>query len=141
MKKLLLISLLILLSLLVVGCGEQHVYLCKDGSLAADQVIDSKKVVFHCPDGRNTLDYNSCKFDKPITITSKVAEEKSLSFVEGYVRAAGWSSKLVTVYAQDGNWYAQIVLSKKDQTPFETLVRVNGTQGIVTCEENCQYQS
>ena len=141
MNKLLLITFLLLSLLILTGCGEQHIYLCKDGSLAADQEIDSKKVVFHCPDGKNTLDYNSCRFEKPLTITSDVAEEKALSFVEGYARASGWSSKLVTVYEEDGNWYAQIVLSKRDEVPFETLVRVNGTQGIATCEENCLYQS
>lgn len=131
-----------LLSILVlaVGCGEQHVYLCKDGSLAGDQTIDSKKVVFHCPNGKNTLDYNSCKFEKPITINQEAAEEKAMSFVEGYAKASGWSSKLVNVYSEEGNWFAQIVLSKREEVPFETIVRVNGTQGIVSCEENCQYQ-
>jgi len=141
MKKMLLVFLLLFLSALVVGCGHQDIYLCKDGSLAGDQVVDSNNVIFHCPDGHNTLNYDSCKFEKPITITSKVAENKALSFVDGYTRASGWSSKLVTVYAENGNWYAQIVLSKRDEHPFETIVRINGTQGIVNCEKNCQYQS
>lgn len=141
MKKILLLSLFLLITVALVGCGEQHIYLCKDGSLGAGQVVDSNKVVYHCPDGKQTLNYNACKFEKPLKITSEVAEEKALTFVEGYAKASGWNSRLVTVYPEDGSWYAQIVLSKRDEVSFETLVRVNGTQGVVTCEENCDYQS
>jgi hypothetical protein len=138
-KSILLISLLLLI-ILTTGCGSQDIYLCKDGSMAGDQQITSKNVVFHCADGKNTLNYNDCKFEKPLEITQKVAEEKAMAFVEGYTRSAGWSSKLVNSYSKDGNWYIQAIISKRDEVPFETIVLVNGSIGTVSCEENCEYQ-
>ena len=137
MKILLVLSLLSLL--LLTSCGHQDVYLCKDGSLAGDQQIVKKNVVFHCPNGKNTLDYNACTFEKPLKITQDVAKSKAKSFVDGYASASGWQSKLVTTYSQDGDWYAQIILSKRDQTPFQTIVKINGTNGLADCDKNCDY--
>ena len=130
-----------LLALLLSACGTQEIYLCKDGSLAGDQQITSDKVIFHCADGKKTNVYDKCSFEKPLTITQKLAEQKSLAFVQGYSQANGWSAKLINVYAQNGDWYSQIVLSKRDESSFETIVKIDGIKGIASCEENCKYQS
>ncbi len=138
--KLVLITLLLMTMILLTSCGTQDIYLCKDGSLAGDQQITSSKVLFHCPDGKLTMNYDYCKFEAPLKITQKVAEKKAKSFVDGYAQASGWSSKLVTTYAENGVWYSQMILSKRGETPFETLVLVNGTNGLTSCESNCDYQ-
>jgi len=139
-KKLFIILSLFSLLILLTACGQQDIYLCKDGSLAGDQQISSNNVLFHCPDGKLTINYDACKFEKPFKITQKVAEEKAKDFVEGYIRTNGWSAKLVTTYKEDGNWLAQMIISKRGETPFETIIKINGTNGIAKCSSNCKYQ-
>ena len=130
---------LISLTILLTACGSQEVYLCPDGSFGGGQQVQSNKVVYFCPDGRQTLDYNSCTFDQQIVINQKDAEEKALNFVDGHLRANGWQSTLVNVNVVEGNWLAQVVVSKYDNPSFETIVKVDGVTGFASCDRNCDY--
>lgn len=134
------IVLLAILTIFLVGCGAQHVYMCSDGTFGGGEQIEKSNVVFHCPDGKPTKDISLCNFEQAVTISKKDAESKAFNFVQGYVSASGWNSKLINVYSEEGNWYAQLVVSKRDETPFETVVLVDGTKGSVTCANNCLYQ-
>lgn len=130
---------LISLTLILTACGAQEVYLCSDGSFGGGQVAASDNLVYFCPDGRQTTNYNSCTFEKQIVILQSDAEVKALNFVNGHLRANGWQATLVNVNVVDGNWLAQIVVSKYDNPSFETVVKVDGLTGFATCDRNCDY--
>ena len=137
MNKYLVVGLVVCLFL--VGCGAQELYFCKDGSLGGDQVATKNKVVYYCPDGTKTVDPSVCDFERPVTIDQKAAEERAENFVSGFVDASGWDTTLVNTYREDGKYYGQLVVSKRDEQPFETTVVVDGQKGTVTCQSNCVY--
>ncbi|MCA9477570.1 MAG: hypothetical protein KC535_00300 [Nanoarchaeota archaeon] len=140
MKKAVLFGGLILLSLLLSACGGQTLYMCSDGTPGGGQIPDvSKSLTYFCPDGKETDDFTRCTFVKEITITQKDAETKSINFVNGYVRASGWSGTLINVYPEEGDFYGQLVISKNGEQSYETLVKVDGVKGSVSCFQNCLY--
>lgn len=136
-----LLTLLILVTILLTACGSQEIYLCSDGTFGGDAKITSNKVVFVCPDGKYSKDYASCAFPNQYSISQKDAETKALSFTNGHMRANGWDSTLVNVNLVDGNWLAQIVVSKYDETSFETVIKVDGESGFASCDSVCDYLS
>ncbi|MBN1175285.1 hypothetical protein JXA48_01440 [Candidatus Woesearchaeota archaeon] len=138
MKRVILL-ILVTLTLILTACGTQEIYLCSDGSFGGGQVATSDNLVYFCPDGRQTTNYNSCTFEKQIVILQKDAETKALNFVNGHLRANGWQATLVNVNVVDGNWLAQVVVSKYDNPSFETVVKVDGLTGFATCDRNCDY--
>lgn len=138
MRRVFLLALLFL-TLTLTACGTQEMYLCSDGSFGGGQTVTSNNVVYFCPDGRQTTNYNSCTFEKQIIILQKDAEVKALNFVNGHLRANGWQSTLVNANVVDGDWLAQIVVSKRDSPSFETVVKVDGLTGFATCDRNCDY--
>lgn len=140
MKKLLLLGLLAL-ALLLAGCGPQVIHLCQDGSIAGDQVMTKNNVEFVCPDGTHVRELDRCEFVKPLLIDQEKAGENALAFVEGYVYANGWNPVLVNVNLVEQDWQAQIVVSKYEETSYETTVLVNGESGFATCTKNCHYIS
>jgi len=125
--------------LLLAGCGNQVLYMCKDGTPGGGQVPEKSSVVFVCPDGTETKDITRCSFEKQTTVKRTDAEKFALNFVKGYVQAAGWQASLINAYTEEGEWYAQVVVSKRDENPFETLVKIDGKKGIASCETNCAY--
>lgn len=132
--------LLVLLTLVLTACGgPEEVYLCSDGAVGGGQPMPSGNVLFFCPDGRSTLDYNSCTFSAQVLITQEDAEMKALSFVNGYLLSNGWSSTLVNVNIVEGNWLAQLIVSKFDEDPFETVIEVDGLTGFAKCHKNCDF--
>jgi hypothetical protein len=137
MNKFLVVGLVV--SLFLVGCGAQELYFCKDGSLGGGQVMSSSKVVYFCPDGTKTIDPGVCRFEKPVSITQDVAEEKAEEYVEAYVQADGWRANLINAYKEDGRYVAQVVVSKRDEDSYESTVIVDGQTGVVTCEDECPY--
>ncbi len=138
MKKLLLAGLLILL-LALAGCGAQKIYFCSDGSVGGNQQITSKNAIYVCPDGIEVNTPLKCHFTLAPTLTSDDAKRNALSFVEGYVRANGWQTTLVNVYKNEDDYKAQIIISKHDETSYETIIKINGTTGVASCEEKCDY--
>lgn len=137
MNKFLVVGLVV--SLFLVGCGGQELYFCKDGSIGGGQVATDSKIIYYCPDGTKTIDPNACSFEKPVTITQKLAEEKARNFVDAYVGADGWSADLINAYKEDGAYYAQVVVSKRGEQSFESTVIVDGQKGTVECIVNCPY--
>ncbi len=138
MKKVLLA--LTLLSLLILsGCGAQKIYFCADGSVGGNQQVTSDKVIYVCPDGREASSPVQCRFTVQLGITQDDAEAKSLSFVKGYVQANFWQSTLVNTYREGDDYKAQIIISKRDEASYETIIIVNGSTGSASCEENCEY--
>jgi hypothetical protein len=137
MNKLLVVGLVVCLFL--AGCGAQELYYCKDGSIGGGQEPTSSRLLYYCPDGTRTTDLLRCDFDAPITIKQDDAEDKAQNFVEAYTKTDGWSTRLINAYKEDGRYLAQLVLSKRDEAPYETLVVVNGQNGVVSCFENCEY--
>lgn len=129
------------LLLFLVSCSSQEIYLCKDGSIGGGQGITSSKVVYYCPDGQQTVDPSTCSFEKPISITQKVAEKNAMSYVNGYVQSTGGRATLVNAYISEGEWYAQVVIAPRDESAYETLIKVDGKQGTASCENNCPYVS
>ena len=139
MKRLILLFSLITV-LFLVGCGSQTLYLCMDGTPGgAQQPEPGKNLIFICPDGRETENINLCTFEKQISISLRDAETKSLNFVNGYVRTSGWTATLINVFPEEGDFQAQIVVSKRDEQSYETTVQVDGRTGAVICKSNCLY--
>jgi hypothetical protein len=138
-QKLILLTLFVLLLVFLTGCGSQTLYMCKDGSIGGgivpEQGVDT---TYFCPNGKETTNVKTCTFTPVFVVDKKTAEVSALKYVQGYVVASGWQATLINVY-QDEDWKAQIILSKRDQTGYETIVSVNGTTGTVTCETNCEY--
>ena len=99
MKRAILIF-LVVLSLVLVGCGSQHIYMCSDGTMGGGVQLEKSNVVFHCPDGKPTRDLSLCSFEKAVSVSKKDAEKKAFNFVQGYVSASGWSTKLINVYSE-----------------------------------------
>ncbi len=135
----LVIGLLILLSLVLTGCGAQHVYLCSDATIGGAIEIEKSNVIYHCPSGSLTKDINACSFKKQMAVTESDARKNAIQFVEAYVTADSWKASLINAYSQEGAWLAQIVISKRDEQPYESRVKVNGETGEVSCLENCFY--
>jgi len=138
LKQIILVSLLLLI-LLLTACGTQEIYLCSDGSIGGGQKVVSNNVDYICPNGQHSTSYASCDFPDRMIITQKDAETKSLSFVNGHLRANGWQATLVNVNRVDKDWLAQMVVSKYDQDSFETVVKIDGESGFATCDRNCDY--
>lgn len=134
------ISILLIFVLFLAGCGSQTLYMCADGTPGGNQFPDaSKELIYVCPDGLETDQIYKCKFVNKLIISPKNAELKSINFVNGYVRVSGWSATLINVYPEEGNFYAQLVLSKYEEQPYETLIQVHGETGLTTCVKNCKY--
>ena len=133
--------LLILLTLVFAGCGAQHVYMCSDGSVGGAEQITKSKLVYHCPDGRLTKNIATCQFDPSASISKTDAEENAQNFVRGYVQANGWQTTLINAYQEEADWFVQVVLSKYEETSYETILKVDGERGSVSCESNCLYIS
>jgi len=133
---------LIILGLLLIfltGCGNQILYMCKDGTVGGGVIPDTEKTTsYYCPDGKETSSLNTCKFEKPTLILKEDAEDAALAYVKGYVTSSGWQVSLINVY-KDVDWKAQLILSKKDNAGYETIVMVDSTTGTVKCEQNCEY--
>lgn len=138
MKRLILISLVVLV-LLLSACGSQKVYLCPDGSVGGGQPITSNKPLYICPNGQQVTNYESCEFVNQVNLLESDAEVKALNFVNGYLMTSGWQSTLVNVNIVEGDWLAQIVVSKYDETSFETVIRIDGQSGYASCAKNCDY--
>lgn len=139
MKKILLIILILSITLFLTGCGGQKIYLCADGSMGGNQQIISKNVIFVCPNGQETTNYEACQFQKQYTILQKDAEYKALNFANGHLQANGWQATLVNAHVVDGDWLAQIVVAKYDEKSFDTVIKIDGTTGFASCESNCEY--
>ena len=137
MNKLLVVGLVVCLFL--VGCGAQELYFCKDGTIGGGQYPADKKIMYFCPDGTQTINPDTCRFEAPVTIKLSDAESRAKSFVDAYVRSDGWTASVINTYREDGNYFSQIVISKRDETPYESIVLVDGTKGIVSCSQNCEY--
>lgn len=133
------VLLALLLLVLLTGCGTQHIYLCSDGTVAGNEVITKSKVVYHCPSGNLASDISQCSFSKQNVISEDQARENALNYVEAYVSSAGWKVTFINAYAEEGNWYAQLVIAKRGEEPYQTLVSVDGKRGSVSCLENCPY--
>ena len=137
-RKLFTISILVVLfsfSLLLVSCGSDEIYTCRDGSLAGDRAIDlGANNVFVCPDGSKVRSISSCDFDVVASIDQDSAEEKAISFVSGYTTSNGWITN-----QDEGHWYAQLVLSKYDEQAYQTTVKIDGARGVVICTDKCDY--
>jgi hypothetical protein len=142
MNKALLFTCLGLL-LLLSGCQEEQIlYMCFDGSPGGAVIPDTTKdILFVCPDGTQSETLSDCTFEPVVTISQDDAESKSLNFVNGYVRSNGWSTTLINTYADEGNFYSQLVLSKQGESPYETVVEIDGSKGIASCFQNCLYTS
>ena len=132
---------LIVAMLFLAGCGSQYIYMCKDGTPGGNQQIEKNKVIYVCPDGTETINLGRCSFIEQSEITQKAAEEKATDFVRGYVSSNGWQVTLVNVNQQEGDWLAQLVIQKREETSYETTVLVDGESGFVTCEKSCEYIS
>lgn len=131
---------LLALTLFLVSCGANEIYMCRDGSVAGDQAVtSSSNTIFVCPDGSKVRSVSSCSFDLVASITQDDAEEKAMSFVSGYTSSNGWLTKFVNSYQEEGNWYAQLVLSKYDEQAYQTTVEIDGDKGVVVCIKNCEY--
>ena len=140
-KKILFISLAILsLSLLLTGCGKNDVYMCPSGQLAGQQVITGNDV-FICPDGSKATSMGGCSYPLKSSITKRDAEGNALNFIQGYVSANGWNPNIVNVNFVNGSYYAQVVVSKYEETPFETKLEIDGETGSVSCASGCSYIS
>ncbi len=136
---LLLMGLLLLVSLGLSACGSQDIYLCPDGSIAGGEEIHKSKVVYHCPSGTLAEEMNYCSFTTKSNILEDDARDNALNFVKAYVSADSWKVSLINVYSENSSWLAQIVVSKRDEQPYETKVLVDGKTGSVSCLENCFY--
>jgi len=115
--------------------------MCQDGSVAGNQEITEKDVLYVCPDGQETSNPQRCSFTLPVSITQKDAEQKATSFVQGHVQTNGWQTTLVNVYRLEDDYQAQLVVSKFNEPSYETIVLIDGNTGAVTCTENCDYLS
>lgn len=138
MKRTILFSLLALVLLLTACGGPDLVYTCIDGSIPPKQEVTAN-TMYVCPDGQIKADFNKCRFEKRAVISEKDAVIKAEEFVEGYVGANGWSPNEPNVYQDEGHWYAQVIVSKRGEVSFETVVKVDGERGIATCVKNCEY--
>ena len=134
-----LLFVLVLLTLLLTACGTQEIYLCPDGSFGGGQEATTDNLLYFCPDGMQTTNYASCTFDKQIVIYQDDAELKAINFVNGHLRANGWQAQLVNVNTVEGDWLAQIIVSKFDNPSFETVIKVDGVTGFASCDRNCDY--
>ncbi len=139
MKNILITTSILILLLLISGCtGSQTVYLCKDGSAGGGQEIISTKVTYFCPDGKKAENYNECTFERVL-----VTEKKARNYAENFLRSSATvfsaQSSIISVYQEQGQWYAQGILSKRDVTSIDTLLKIDGVKGIVTCVSNCAY--
>ncbi len=108
------IILLLLVSLLLAGCGAQHIYLCSDGSVGGNEQATKSNLVFHCPDGRLTKTMATCQFVQPLVITQVEAEQNAQNFVQGYVSSNAWQSTLIQAYQEEGESLVQLVIEKYD---------------------------
>jgi phage terminase large subunit GpA-like protein len=142
MNKSIVVAALLLLVLFLPACGSpQKIYMCQDGTIAGNQQITEKDVLYICPDGRETSNPQQCSFTLPVAVTQKDAEQKATSFVQGHVQANGWQTTLVNVYRLEDDYQAQLVVSKFNEPSYETIVLIDGTTGVATCTENCDYLS
>lgn len=141
MKRGVFLAGLLILLLFLTSCGPQEIYLCSDGMPAGNQQPEKKNIVFVCPDGTRTVDADVCKFTKLSSITQETAKVNALAYVQGYVVSNGWNPVLVNANLVDGDWIAQIIVSKLNQESYETSVRIDGSSGFANCEKNCHYIS
>lgn len=134
------IIMLALFLLFLTSCGDtQTIYMCKDGSVGGGIIPEpSMDTIYYCPDGKQTKDLTTCKFVRPAVIQKKDAETAALAYVKGYVASEGWLVSLINVY-QEEDWKAQLIISKRDEGGYETIVNIDGTTGVVRCQENCAY--
>ena len=127
--------------LILAGCSNsQTLYMCADGTVGGAVIPEpGKNYEFICADGTIEEDITKCDFPNKIIISQKDAEGKSINFVNGHVQTSGWTSTLINVYPEEGNFYGQVVVSKYEEQSYETTVEIDGIKGTVVCIENCEY--
>ena len=131
---------LILATFILSGCGSTDIHMCPSGVMGAGQQLGDDNV-FICPDGSKTKQMMDCNYPLQTSIDKRTANENALSYIDGYTGSAGWDANIVNINLVNGSYYAQIVLSKYQEEPYETRVRVDGTTGEVRCATNCLYLS
>ncbi|MFP4119109.1 MAG: hypothetical protein ACLFTH_03580 [Candidatus Woesearchaeota archaeon] len=135
----LIIAVLALVSTLFLsGCGENEIYMCPSGAMAGDQELTGNDV-FICPDGTYAETKDECSYPLEQSVDQRTAEDNAMKFIKGYVSAHGWTPNVVSVNSGNGSYYAQVVISKHDEEPFETTLEIDGKTGSVSCESGCTY--
>ncbi len=118
MKKSILVTLLVLSLFIISACS---------------------KTVYICANGQETEEKETCPYNKISKVSSKDADKFSTNFVTGFLQAQGGRAKFVSSYADKGDYFVTFIVNPKDNTPYETVVQVDGITGKVKCTENCQY--
>ena len=131
-------ALLLIMTIVLTGCGQNEVYMCPSGTPAGGQRMSGDDV-FVCPDGSKTTSRSGCSYPLQRTIDRRTAEENALQFIQGYVSANGWQPNIVNVNFDNGSYYAQVVVSKHDEKPFESTLEIDGMTGNVDCDKGCIY--
>ncbi|MGM5481795.1 MAG: hypothetical protein ACQESE_05300 [Nanobdellota archaeon] len=131
-------ALILATTLLLTGCNQNEVYMCPSGVMAGGQQMTGDDV-FICPDGSKTTSVEGCSYPLQRTVDNRAAEDNAMQYIQGYVSANGWSPRIVNVNFDNGSYYAQVIVSKYDENPFETTLKIHGVTGSVTCEDGCFY--
>lgn len=97
--------------------------------------------VFVCPDGSKTRSLNGCSYPLKKDITRRTAKDNAKTFIRGYVSSQGWTSNIVNINLVNQSYEAQVVVSKHEKKPFQTILKVDSETGNVYCKHNCDYVS
>jgi hypothetical protein len=98
-----------------------------------------KKYIYVCANGLEKEKMEECPYNKLATVKQKDAEKFGTNYVAALVQAKGGKATLVSSFMNKGDFYVSFVIAPKDQTAFETTVRVDGVTAQVNCTQNCQY--
>ena len=122
MKKILFLSLiLIIFSVLILSsCGTKYI----------------------CADGQEVERAELCPYNKIATIRERDAETAADNYIKGYLKNKDLYYTKITTYLEKGDYYTKFIISaKEDETNYESLIKVDGIQGTPECVENCQFMN
>ncbi|MFH1063586.1 MAG: hypothetical protein V1729_00735 [Candidatus Woesearchaeota archaeon] len=94
-----------------------------------------------CASGKITPVKEDCKTNRVSGVTKKDAESYSSRYVTAFFAPYGGKSQLVSSYLEpdEGDYYSTFIVSEKDGTPYETVVKVDGMTSKVACYDKCDY--
>ena len=112
--------------------------MCPSGVPGGGQDITGDDV-FICPDGTKTRSIDGCSYPLKRSVDRTTAKDNAQKFIIGYVRASGWNPNVVNTNFVNGSYETQVIVSRYEQKPFETILLVDGATGTVSCKTGCFY--
>jgi hypothetical protein len=117
MKKIMILTLIILALLIISGCKQK--YVCADGS-----IVESS---------------DRCPYNQVAIVRELDARKYADNFVSGYLRHTDYSHTLVNTYMEQGNFITNFVISSRAGTRYESRIKVHGITGTPECIEGCFF--